>query len=229
LASLAVSAVIRFAPSAFTEEQMTQLRDQKGIIGIFDRSALPLSLMVVPLSMCYASVTAFLEAYTKQLGILWAASAFFTIYGLFMIVSRPIAGRIADRRGENPVMVTTILVNTAGIVALGLAGVLFGAVAPALVIAAAFMFAAGFGSVLPLGVAVAVKHAEPYCFSRITATYWVFSDCGMGVGALVFGLVASRAGFAGMFFFEIPIALGALVIYWTLHGRYHRPGAGPSG
>ncbi|MCL1896232.1 MAG: MFS transporter [Clostridiales bacterium] len=221
--SIAVLAFIRFAPSVTGEGKTAQAGGAKAAGGVFERSALPLSFAIAPLCMCYASVSAFIEAYTGQLGIVWAASAFFIIYGLFIIVTRPLAGRLIDRRGENHVMIPTMLINTGGIVALGLAGVLPGGVAPALVVvAAAFLMAGGFGAILPMGQAIAVKRAEPHRFSQITATYWVFSDGGMGVGAFALGLIASKAGFTGMFFFETAVALGALAVYWLLHGRHNR-------
>jgi len=95
-----------------------------------------------------------------------------------------------------------------------------------LIIASAFLLAAGYGSILPVGQAIAVKHAEPQYFGRITATYWIFNDLGMGVGALLFGLIAAGAGFANMFFIETAVSFGALVIYWSLHGRHVRDARG---
>ena len=222
--SLSVLAAIRFVPSAFTEEQIAQLSSRRGIKNIFEKAALPLSFTIIPLSMCYASVSAFIETYANQLDMVWAASAFFTIYGLIIIVSRPLAGRLADRRGENYVMIPTMLINAAGIIALGMAGILSGGAAAALFISSSFMMALGFGTLLPIGQAVAVKRAEPQYFGRITASYWVFSDAGMGIGAFIFGLVASVSGLSGMFFIETAAAAAAIVVYWLLHGRYNRIG-----
>jgi len=222
IVAVVIIAAIKFVDPVLSKEQIERVQSRKGVDAIFDKATLPLAFMIAPLSMCYAGVTAFIETYTGQIGVAWAASAFFTIYGLFIIVSRPVTGRLLDRRGDNFVMLPIMYINAAGVLALGLAGVVSGAAVPALIIASAFMLAIGYGSTLSGGQAIAIKRAEPQDFGRINATYWIFSDGGMGVGALLLGMIAAGAGFSVMFFVEAAISIGALLIYWFLHGRHNR-------
>ena len=233
LVGLFVLLAIRFRPLPFSEEQNPRDGDGRrgrrldkgeGSLhgGILEKAVMPLAFMIIFLSACYSSATAFIETYTLALGIAWIASWFFAAYSITVLVARPILGRLIDRRGENFVMVPIIIVNASSFLALGLAGVVTGVAAPVLVVAAAALLGIGFGTILPMGSAIAVKYVQPRLFTKVVSTYFVFSDAGMGIGALLLGLIASRIGFSGMFLVEIAVALVALLVYWQLHGRNHR-------
>ena len=222
VAGLIVTYLIRFAPTLFTEEQMARPKLSEGFSAFFEKSAMPLSLTILLLSMCYTGATAFIETYVDSLGVGWIASIFFIIYSLSIIMTRPFAGRLADRRGENFVLVPAIIFYAISLLLLGLAGLLPSVLAPALIIATSFIMALGFGSILPTGYATAIKYGQPHRYTKITSTYYIFSDGAMGIGALVFGLIASKAGFSITFFIAIAFILGGLIIYWTKHGRFHR-------
>ena len=217
---------IRFAPARFTDKQLVRLREQKGFVGIFEKSAIPLSFMIFVLCICYLSVSAFAEAYTKDAGSQWIAPVFFIIYSISMIVSRPFAGRLIDSRGENYVMIPGILFFAAGLVVFGLANSFSASVASVLIIVSAPLMALGFGTLLPLGSAVAVKYADPARYGNIITTYFIFADAGSGLGALALGFVATGIGLSNTYFVSAAIVFATLAIYWRFHGRYHRPGAG---
>ncbi|MCL2112221.1 MAG: MFS transporter [Clostridiales bacterium] len=224
IVAFVILACIRFVPVTFGGEKATR-SGKFSIGGLFEKSALPLALMIIFLSLCYMGLPALLETYTIRIGIAWVAPIFFVIFSVFIVVTRPIAGRLVDKRGENFVFVPSIMLFSASFVVLGLAGA--GATSAAvLIIVAAFMVAASYGTILPLGQAVCVKYAEPRQFGKITSTYFIFSDLGMGTGALIFGFVASKTGFSNMFFLCALIVFATLAVYWRLHGRHHR--AAPS-
>ena len=212
---------IRFKKTEFAEESIPQQDGKQSFLGVFEKTALPMAFMILPLSLCYAGAQTFIETYTKGLDIAWTAQGFFIGYSLLIVLTRPLAGRLADQRGENYVMVPVIIVNAVGCAALGLAGIVPPAAA-ALVIASALLMAVGFGSVLPLGHAVAIKYGQPHQFARITSTYWVFSDCAMGFGGFLLGHIASGIGFSNLFFVEVAFSFVGLIIYWRLHGRRQR-------
>ena len=224
IAGLVILSLIKFVPTTFTAEQMARPKLSEGIGALLEKSAMPFALSVFLLSMCYTGITAFIETYAGDLGVAWLASVFFIAYSLFIVVSRPIAGRMADRHGENFVMIPSILFYALSLLMLGLAGFLPHGFAPALIIGSAIVMAAGFGSILPTGQSTAIKYGEPHRYSMITSTYFVFSDGAMGIGALVFGAIASGAGLPVTFLIAIVFIFGGLLIYWVQHGRYHRRG-----
>ena len=225
IASMAFLLAVRFAPTAFTKEQEAKLRKKTGVAGVLEKSAMPLALTILLLSLCYTAVGAFIETYAKQVGSAWVATVFFLIYSLFILVLRPMAGRLIDRHGENFVMVPSFIIYMACLAAMGLAGMLSAAYAAVLLIAAAVLMAFGYGLILPFGQAIAIKYAEPFSFSKITSTYFSFSEVGMGIGAFIFGLIAAGIGFSNMYFVAILFVLTGFFLYWLLHGRSHRPPA----
>jgi len=216
---------IRIRTPDFTEEQLSHIHAKMSLGSFFEKSALPLASMIILLSVCYTGMTAFTESYTAQLGIPQIASVFFLIYGLFIIVTRPFAGRLVDRRGDNFVMVPTMILNALSFALLGLAGAALFAASGShtaqitLFVAAALIMAAGFGTILPLGQAIAVKSSPSHRIGTTTSTYFIFSDAGAGIGAALMGTVAEGSSFSAMFFVEVAISLAALAVYWTLHGR----------
>jgi len=221
LASLAILAAVKFKHVAPPAVQPKQHAGKPKLSDYFDKLALPLSFTAILISICYTGVSAFVENYTALIGVAWIASPFFTIYAVCILAARPIAGRLIDRHGENSLMIPAIIAFAVSLFTLGLSGLLPGA-APFLIILTAVIMAVGFGTVLPMGQAVAIKYAPPERFGRIISTFFIFTDVGFGFGALIWGSVATLTGFSTMYFAETIVVLAGLFVYWQLHGRHHR-------
>jgi MFS family permease len=180
---------------------------------IFERKALPLALVIVILSLCYTGVTAFLESYMSEFGTPSAAQLFFVVYAVFILIGRPIAGKMLDRRGDNFVMIPAILSFSISLF------ILCGASTFPQFTAAALFMALGYGNLLNIGQAIAVSAVQPERVGVATSTYFIFSDIGMGTGPFVMGWVASTTDFSFMYFIESIMVIATLCLYWFLHGR----------
>ena len=222
VASAVILALVRFKQPKPAGARQTKTPEDTGIWRIFEKSVLPLAFMIVLVTICYTTIITLLETYTIGIGLAWTAPVFFIIYSCIVVISRPLSGRLIDRRGENFVMVPVNIIYIGCLLALGFAGVAPAAYAPALIIAAAVMSALGYGVLLPSGQSIAVKHALPHAIPKIIATYFSFFDVGMAVGAFILGSVASAAGFSNMFFISVVFVLAGFAIYWRSHGRRHR-------
>jgi MFS family permease len=185
---------------------------------IFEKKVLPLSLVIIILSLCYTGVTAFLETYMSGFGIPSAAQLSFVVYAVFILIFRPVAGKMLDRHSDNFVMIPTILSYSVSLFILSGASTF-----PQFMIAAFFM-ALGYGNVLNIGQAIAVSVIPPEKIGVATSTYFIFSDVGMGMGAFVMGGIASVKGFSFMYFIEGAMVIAALCLYWFLYGRKARAG-----
>ncbi|MDR3270950.1 MAG: MFS transporter [Peptococcaceae bacterium] len=181
--------------------------------GIVEPAALPLSFVIILMSGCYTGVTAFLESYTGSLGLGNAAPLFFVVYAVFILVFRPLAGKLLDRRGDNIVMIPTILFYAASLLVLAFTHSVL------VIFLSAFLMALGYGNVLNMGQAVAVKSVPLARIGKATSTYFMFSDAGMGLGPVLLGLVAGGYGFTAMYSVEVVVVLIGLAIYYALHGR----------
>ena len=216
-------ALVRFKPwEKPVQEKQAKPHGKDLFWSIIEKTALPLACMIFLLTLCYTTMIAFMETYTIEIGLTWMASVFFITYSIMVVITRPLGGRIVDKRGENSVMVPAISIYVVSLVLLGLAGIMPVSAAPAMLIAAAILTACGFGVILPTGQATAVKYVDISNVGKTISTYYSFFDIGMGVGAFILGSVASKAGFSNMFLISVVFVVAALIIYWRFHGRHHR-------
>jgi MFS family permease len=181
--------------------------------GLLERSALPLSALILIMSLCYTGVTAFLDSYAAELGLSRIAPIFFVVYAAFILIFRPRAGKLLDKKGDNIVMLPAIVCYALSLLILGLAR------QEALFLLAAFFMALGYGNILNIGQAIAVKSVPPARVGKATSTYFVFSDAGQGLGPLLVGLIVSRQGFSTAYFLEAGVIAASLALYYALHGH----------
>jgi MFS family permease len=127
-------------------------------------------------------------------------------YAITGLMLRPLAGRLADRRGRKPtVLVGSVLVAVAGflyLLPLGVAGL----------IAARLVLGAGEGTVFTAGSAWIVDLAPPERRGRVIGLYGLAVWAGLSVGPLVGELLLHTSGYTAVWIFAgaLPL-LGALV------------------
>jgi predicted MFS family arabinose efflux permease len=117
------------------------------------------------------------------------------------IGGRWLAGRYGDRRGPAVLLAPGVLVAAAGLAALSLTAV------PALVIAGAAVFGAGFGVTQNASLTIMYDRVPESGYSAVSALWNLAYDGGMGVGAAGFGVLAARTGYPAAF------ALTAAVLF----------------
>ena len=89
----------------------------KGISGLFEKSALPISYISILMYFAYSGLSSFLASYVKVIHLVHAGSLFFLVYSILIIVSRPPMGRLYDRKGAY-VIIPTFLVFSLGMLLL---------------------------------------------------------------------------------------------------------------
>lgn len=215
LLSLVLACLIHIENPALSEAQRGQLKQRISLHDVFEKEVLPIAVIIIIMSMCYTSVTTFIASYTAELQLSNVAQLFFVIYAAVILIVRPLAGRLLDKKGDNIVMIPTIAFFALSLLLLG-----FAHHAYLFVLAAVFM-AFGYGNILNVGQAIAVKMVarQPHKIGIATSTYFVFSDAGMGLGPLVMGWLAARQGFAAMFMVDGVVVAAAILLYYGLHGR----------
>jgi Arabinose efflux permease len=183
---------------------------------LFIRSAIPMAIVIILMSMCYTSVTTFVEAYASELGFAKAAPFFFVVYAVVILLVRPLAGKLLDRRGDNIVMVPAILFFGISLLILAFARSI------SVFLLAALLMAPGYGNILNIGQAIAVKVSPKESVGTTTSTYFSFSDTGMGLGPLIMGLLVSWKGFTSTYLVTAGVCVVTLALYWFLHGKHAR-------
>ncbi|MBN1322040.1 MAG: MFS transporter [Thermoleophilia bacterium] len=195
-----------------TAEQVAETRGFK-LSNYVEPKAVPISLALMVLFLCYSSVSSFLALYSEVIELTTAAGLFFLVYAAVIFVTRPYVGRRFDERGENSVVYAAILVFAVGLALLAAANH-----SSVLLLAAAVM-GLGFGAIQACGRALIAKVTPLHRMGQATSTFYIFGDTGLGLGPLICGFLISLAGYRGMYGVMAGVAVVALVVYHLLHGR----------
>lgn len=181
---------------------------------ILDRRAVTPALVMMLLGATFGSVLTFLNGYARSIEMVDAASAYFVVYAVAVLVSRFFAGRIQDRRGDNVVVYPAILLYTASLVLLAWAP------SPAVVVLSGVLAGLGFGSILPVLQAVVAAAVPPHRVSIAVSTFFILMDSGFGLSPLLLGPMVELWGYRPMYWICAAVVAGTLALYWALHGRH---------
>ena len=212
--SFAISFVVRHPPTHKAPKQVQAKAVKRLQISEFlELRAIPISIIVLIVGFGYSVVLSFLTLYSRQLHLEEAASFFFLIYAIVVIVSRPFSGRLLDARGANFVIYPSLFFFAIGMLVLsqasyGITLLLSGAI-----------IGLGYGNFLSCGQAISVKSTSPNRFGLATATYYMFLDVGFGIGPYLFGSLVPITGYRGLYFVMAMIILAAIVLYYFLYRR----------
>lgn len=195
-----------------TETKLTGLT----LSSFIEPKALPIALIILVTSFCYASVLSFINFYAIEIDLVEVASLFFVVYAIAILVSRPFTGRLMDRRGANAVMYPAfilfgggllLLSSAEGSISLLLAGVLMGF---------------GFGNMQSITQAIAVKVVPPQRVGLATSTYYIFLDAGLGFGPYILGIIIPLTGYRNLYAIIGVLVLLTTIFYYVLHGKRER-------
>jgi len=191
---------------------------QKVKPALFEKSAWRPSLVMFFITMTYGAVVAFIALYAAQRQV-ENIGLFFTVYAITLTVSRPLAGRMADRLGVDKVVIPGIIFILLTMVVLAQAGSL------AVFLLAGIIYGVGFGAVQPSLQALVVQNIPPTRRGAANGTFFSAFDLGIGAGSLIWGAVAQAVGYSQMYLWAIIPALLGLLTYHFL-GRQVSPQEG---
>ncbi|WP_065410209.1 MFS transporter [Pseudobacillus wudalianchiensis] len=211
IVSLAVAFFVNVPPF----ESTVKAADIKGfkLSSFVEPRALPIAFVTLVVAFCYSSVLSFINFYAMEINLVEAASFFFIVYAVAVLISRPFTGRLMDMRGANYVMYPAFLLFGAGMLLLSTAGHGFA------LLAAGFLIGLGFGNMQSSTQAIAVKLTPPHRMGLATSTFFIFLDAGLGFGPYVLGLVIPHTGYSALYMILGIAVLAFSVLYYFLYGR----------
>lgn len=180
----------------------------------FEKEALPISLIAFLIGISYSSILSFMDAYARNIHLSEAASFFFLVYAITVLLSRPITGRVFDGFGDNFVMYPTYLFFALGLLLIGFAD------SGWMLLLAAIFIGLGYGSFSPFGQAIAIRNSEAHRLGITTSTFFGFMDMGVGFGPFILGMFMPLLGYRNLYFASAILALLIAVIYHFVHGRH---------
>jgi len=111
--SLVMAPLLSLRKMEFTEEQMKEMQEFK-LSNFVESGVIPISIICLLIYLCYSSIVSFLSVYAKEIHLVDAASFFFIVYAVVVLISRPAVGRWFDWKGENLIMYSATLIFAIG-------------------------------------------------------------------------------------------------------------------
>ena len=171
------------------------------------RSILPACIMFF-VTACYGAMTSFVPVMSELRGIT-GVQWFFVVEALAVVASRPFMGKFVDRRGYRP----AALIGMVGM-CLSMLTLSFASSFPVLALGAVFN-GVGYATCYATFQTMAVAGIEKARRGSATATFYVGYDGGMGLGAIIAGLLAGAAGYTIMYRAFACLPLLALAILFA--------------
>lgn len=198
-----------------TPERKADLRHMT-FDNLIERNTIFIASIGFLMGFSYSSVLSFLSSYAKTIHLVGISSFFFVVYALVITITRPMAGRIFDVKGEDYVMYPSYISLAIGLVILGLthSGV-------TLLVAGAFI-GLGYGTFMSNGQAVALKMAPNALRVGVSlSTYFIGLDLGIGVGPFVLGDIAKLISFRELYLLAAVIPVIAGLLYYKFYNHEH--------
>jgi MFS family permease len=179
----------------------------------YEKKAVPISVILFFGALFYSSVLSFLNAYAQASGLGQASSLFFIAYAALLFVSRPVTGKLYDRKGENIVLYPAFVMYAISFVLIAFTsrGYLFA-------IAAVFM-AFGYGTIFAAIQIVAIQISPAERLGLAISTCAVLMDAGIGLGAYVNGALIDLFGYHIMYLIMAAAVIALIPAYFFAHGR----------
>lgn len=195
-------------------KQPEKIEVKSSILSQFiEPKAVPISFVALIIGFSYSGVMTFLSFYAESINLVSAASYFFLVYAIVIIISRPFTGKLMDTKGANIIVYPCIVLFAIGMLLFSQASAGW-----MLLLAAAFI-GFGYGNFNSVAQTIAVKVTEPHRFGLATATYFILFDIGLGVGPYILGFIVPNTGYRTIFVAMVAVIVICIPVYYLLHGR----------
>lgn len=178
-------------------------------------SALFPSAVLFTNALTYASVVALLPLFAEEVK-LGNPGLFFTVFAVVVLVIRGPLGRLSDRRGRVVVVAPGLLVTFVALLLLSRAESM------TMLLVVAVLYAIGVGAAQPTLMAMTIDRAKPQERGAAMGTFTTSMDLGIGIGSVVWGLVAEAFGYQVMY--VVASFMGLVGVAVLLAGARKRPG-----
>ena len=196
-------------------EGVTKTNETKGfkLSQFIEPKAVPIALITLVVAFCYSSVLSFINFYAIEIDLVSAASFFFLVYSIAVLISRPFTGRLMDVKGANYVMYPAFIFFTAGMLLLGFAH------NSLTLLAAGILIGLGFGNMQSCTQAIAIKLTPAHRMGLATSTFFIFLDAGLGFGPYLLGFIIPITGYSALYMILSIVILLSSGLYFLLHGK----------
>jgi len=171
---------------------------------LLERSAALPAAVAFCAGVAHSAVTAFAALYAESRGV-EHIGVFFTVFAFAVVLSRPIAGKIADRKGVFAALIPGLVAVVAATAAMAAADRL------ALFLAIAVLLGVGHGAAINALQTMAVLGVDGNRRGAAVSTFYLGLDLAAGLGPALGGTAVSRAGYPAMFLLASTCSLVGLI------------------
>lgn len=177
---------------------------------VYAPAALPAAFLVALASVPVGAVDALLPLYAPTVGLA-NAGFFFTVMSGAIILARAVLGHLPG--STSTLLSSSFACQAGGLVLLVLAPRLLVVKGfPLGLLAGAALFGAGYALVFPLLQSVAIAATQADQNGSVTATVLIGMDLGVGLGAIVFGVIGDFVGFTVVYSTAAVFSLSGLLV-----------------
>ena len=153
----------------------------------------------------FGCITTFIALHANAQGVS-GVSAYFIVYAIVSLASRPPIGMLIDRFGYRIPAILSTLCTACTLVLIGVSSnmVMFAG--------AGALAGLGIGTAMSTFQAMAVASVEPWRRGVATATYMTAFDLGIAIGSLLGGILADLVGYTVMYFVVAAFPIVATVV-----------------
>lgn len=179
----------------------------KGLANYIEKSAIPIAVITLLAGIGYSGVLSFLSFYAKEANLVDAASFFFLIYAVAILISRPFSGKLLDRKGGTFVVVPSLVLFAGGLLLLSQTHTGF------ILLVAGAIIGLGFGNFQSCAQAIALIGVPIKRIGIATSTFYIFLDFGFGFGPYFLGNIATAYGYRDLYMILSGLIVVALILY----------------
>jgi len=177
---IAIILVFFIKPKDIVEEFKEK---QKGF-NLYAKESIPPAIIIFFIMITYGAVVSFVALYGTSKGIS-GIGLFFTVYAVSLIVTRPFFGKLIDRIGFSVGIYSSVLAVPIALLILSMSdSLIFFALS-------AVVYGIGIGSGQTSLQTMAIIRAPRERTGSANATFFTGFDAGIGVGAVIAGVIAS--------------------------------------
>ncbi len=201
--------LITFVLIYFVEEKEEVLIDSKEDEekkSPYEKKSILPAVIIFLTTTTYGGIVTFLSIFAEERGI-ENISIFFTVFAISMVLTRPLLGKMLDKKGFKPSILLGFGLLVPGLLLLSRINGISG------VIISALLYGIGYGSLQTSLQTMAIMESPDNRAGAANATYYTGFDGGIGFGSIISGILASKVGYQNMFTTLCIFPLIGLIIY----------------
>jgi MFS family permease len=165
------------------------------------------------LAMAYAAIGYFLVLYAQEERGVTNIGIWFTVNAGFMLITRPLIGKLADKYGIHKVMLPSLVLYGFSLFIISVSSNIY------MFLFSAFISACGYGTIMPTIQTLCMKAVTPDRRGVAGNTNYIGTDIGFMFGPILAGIFVTSFGYSAMFRIMILPIVIAIILFIVFYQK----------